>query len=70
MPPRAEVRACAGPVHACAVSAAPSTPAPVYAFDACSRLQAGPEEIVSDAYITAYTWFDNTPEGSPDIRTR
>ena len=22
---------------------------------------------VPDTYITAYTWFDNTPEGSPDI---
>ncbi len=25
------------------------------------------ERIVADAYITAYTWFDNTPGGSPDI---
>src|SRR6478735_2193221 len=22
---------------------------------------------VPDTYITAYTWYDNTPEGSPDI---
>lgn len=25
------------------------------------------EDLVSNAYVTAYTWFDNTPEGSPDI---
>lgn len=25
------------------------------------------ERIVSDTFVTAYTWFDNTPEGSPDI---
>lgn len=25
------------------------------------------EDVVPDAYVTAYTWFDNTPQGSPDI---
>lgn len=25
------------------------------------------ENVVRDAYITAYTWFDNTPAGSPEI---
>ena len=24
-------------------------------------------DVVPDTYLTAYTWFDNTPEGSPDI---
>lgn len=24
-------------------------------------------KITTDAYITAYTWFDNTPQGSPEI---
>src|SRR5690349_9643893 len=25
------------------------------------------ENVLTDVYITAYTWFDNTPQGSPDI---
>ena len=36
--------------------ATPSTPS-----------QSSEETVVPDAYLTAYTWFDNTPEGSPDI---
>jgi 3D (Asp-Asp-Asp) domain-containing protein len=29
--------------------------------------RASDENVVPDTYVTAYTWFDNTPEGSPDI---
>jgi len=37
-------------------------PAPPTSSPAPSGLTAAP-----DTYITAYTWYDNTPEGSPDI---
>jgi hypothetical protein len=41
----------------------------VMAVSSCAGTSppASSETIVPDAYITAYTWFDNTPEGSPDI---
>jgi 3D (Asp-Asp-Asp) domain-containing protein len=29
--------------------------------------QPSDEKVVPDVYMTAYTWFDNTPAGSPDI---
>ncbi|WP_211879642.1 hypothetical protein [Pseudarthrobacter albicanus] len=29
--------------------------------------RASAEKVVPDTYVTAYTWFDNTPHGSPDI---
>jgi hypothetical protein len=29
--------------------------------------RASDETVVPDTYVTAYTWFDNTPAGSPDI---
>lgn len=34
---------------------------------AASRASAENEKIVPDTFVTAYTWFDNTPAGSPDI---
>ncbi|UKA53487.1 hypothetical protein LFT45_17445 [Arthrobacter sp. FW305-BF8] len=36
---------------------------------ACTSIPGRPsdENIVPDVYMTAYTWFDNTPAASPDI---
>ena len=46
-----------------AAAACGSTPTPA----PFKRSGFSDEKVVPDAYITAYTWFDNTPEGSPDI---
>ena len=40
----------------------------VLGSSACGGAPPRPKEhVVSDTYVTAYTWFDNTPAGSPDI---
>ncbi|MGN7253326.1 hypothetical protein [Arthrobacter sp. SAFR-014] len=45
-----------------------AVPAPAVPKAAPAPLtQASPEKIVSTAFTTAYTWYDNTPEGSATI---
>lgn len=42
----------------------------VLVASACDGRPASPpsdEKVMTDVYMTAYTWFDNTPAGSPDI---
>jgi hypothetical protein len=43
------------------------TPSPAVPKPAPAPVQPSSEKIVRTAYTTAYTWYDNTPEGSASI---